>query len=78
MRNSLDFHRSQEGGGDVSRVVLSGLALELPGFADALQSSLGVEVHGQGVGLADAGSGGKVSANRLAIAAGLAVAEAPQ
>ena len=78
VRNSLDFHRSQEGGGDVTRVVLSGLALELPGFADALQSSLGVEVHGQGVGLADAGSGGKVSANRLAIAAGLAVAEAPQ
>jgi type IV pilus assembly protein PilM len=78
VRNSLDFHRSQEGGGDVTRVVLSGLALELPGFADALQSSLGVEVHAQGVGLADAGSGGQASANRLAIAAGLAVAEAPQ
>src|SRR5439155_1177926 len=32
VRNSLDFYRTQEGGGDVSRVVLSGSALELPGF----------------------------------------------
>src|SRR5262249_10244388 len=31
VHNSLDFHRSQEGGGEVSRVVLSGSALDLPG-----------------------------------------------
>ena len=29
VRNSLDFHRSQEGGGEVSSVVLSGPALEM-------------------------------------------------
>ena len=39
VRNSLDFHRSQEGGGEVSHVVLSGAALDLPGFAEALQES---------------------------------------
>ena len=36
VRNSLDFHRSQDGGGEVSHVVLSGAAEEIPGFAEAL------------------------------------------
>ena len=46
VRNSLDFHRSQDGGGDVSHVVLSGSAQDIPGFAEALQASLGLEVRG--------------------------------
>jgi type IV pilus assembly protein PilM len=78
VRNSLDFHRSQEGGGEVSRVVLSGSALDLRGFAEALQSALGMEVHGESVGLADASLAGKVSTHRLSVAAGLAAAEAPR
>ena len=41
VRNSLDFHRSQDGGGEVSHVVLSGAAQDIPGFAEALQASLG-------------------------------------
>ncbi len=45
VRNSLDFHRSQEGGGEVSHVVLSGSALDLPGFAEALEAHLGLEVR---------------------------------
>ena len=45
VRNSLDFHRSQDGGGEVSHVVLSGAAQDIPGFAEALQASLGVEVR---------------------------------
>ena len=45
VRNSLDFHRSQEGGGEVAHVVLSGAAQDIPGFAEALQASLGVEVR---------------------------------
>ncbi len=77
VRNSLDFHRSQEGGGEVSRVVLSGSALDLPGFADALQEQLGVQVERESVRLDEQDLGG-VSANRLAIAAGLAVEEVPQ
>jgi type IV pilus assembly protein PilM len=78
VRNSLDFHRSQDEGGQVSHVALSGVALELPGFAEALQASLGVEVRSQAVGLVDAGLEGKVSTSRLSVAAGLAAVEAPQ
>jgi type IV pilus assembly protein PilM len=77
VRNSLDFHRSQEGGGEVARVVLSGAALDLPGFAEALQEQLGIEVERESVHLDGQNLGG-ISAHRLAIAAGLAVEEAPQ
>jgi type IV pilus assembly protein PilM len=77
VRNSLEFHRSQEGGGEVSLVVLSGSALDLPGFADALQEQLGVQVERESVRLDEQDLGG-VSAHRLAIAAGLAVEEVPQ
>src|SRR3989440_4972570 len=75
VRNSLDFHRSQEGGGEVTRIVLSGYALDLPGFAETLQSHLRVEVEPQTVGLADENLTGIVSTHRLAIAAGLATTE---
>jgi type IV pilus assembly protein PilM len=78
VRNSLDFHRTQEQGGEVSRVALSGAVLDLPGFAEALQAALGMEVREQTIGLVDASLEGKVSTHRLAIAAGLATTEAPQ
>ncbi len=79
VRNSLDFHRSQEGGGEVALVVLSGAALDVPGFTDALQAELGVPVTRETVGVADGALGGAlVSPQRLAIAAGLAIEEAPR
>jgi type IV pilus assembly protein PilM len=78
VRNSLDFHRSQEGGGEVSHVVLSGSAQDIPGFAEALQASLGLEVHGETIGLCDEHVADHVSAHRLAVATGLAATEAPQ
>jgi type IV pilus assembly protein PilM len=78
VRNSLDFHRSQEGGGDVSHVVLSGSAQDIPGFAQALQSSLGVDVRCQELVVLDTSSAEVVSPQRLAVATGLAAAEAPQ
>ena len=76
VRNSLDFHRSQENGGDVSGVVLSGAALDIPGFADALEGELGVPLTRETVRVADDGDG--ISPQRLAIAAGLAVEEGPR
>jgi type IV pilus assembly protein PilM len=76
VRNSLDFHRSQDGGGDVSHVVLSGAAQDIPGFAAALEHSLGQQVRAEAVGLADERLLGAVSAHRLAVATGLAVTEA--
>jgi len=78
VRNSLDFHRSQEGGGEVASVVLSGAALQIAGFADALRSELSVPVHTQVVDLGDPAASASVSAERLAVAAGLAVEEAPR
>jgi type IV pilus assembly protein PilM len=78
VRNSLDFHRSQDGGGDVTRIVLSGAALDLPGFAAALQGQLGIEVHSESVSTTDAGLADGLSAHRLAVAAGLATTEAPR
>jgi type IV pilus assembly protein PilM len=78
VRNSLDFHRSQESGADVTRVVLSGSALELSGFAEALQASLGVDVHAETVNVLDASQLHGVSAHRLAVATGLAAAEVHQ
>jgi type IV pilus assembly protein PilM len=78
VRNSLDFHRSQDGGGDVSHVVMSGSAQDIPGFAEALQASLGVEVRCEEVGMLDRELAETVSSHRLAIATGLAAVEAPQ
>ncbi|HEY4916148.1 MAG TPA: type IV pilus assembly protein PilM [Solirubrobacteraceae bacterium] len=77
VRNSLDFHRSQDGGGDVSHVVMSGCAQDIPGFAEALQASLGVEVRCEEIGVLENDLSEDVSPHRLAIAAGLATAEAP-
>jgi type IV pilus assembly protein PilM len=78
VRNSLDFHRSQGGGGDVTSVVLSGPALEMAGFAEALEADLGLAVRRQSVGGFGSDAFTTVSADRLAIAAGLAAEEAPQ
>jgi type IV pilus assembly protein PilM len=75
VRNSVDFHRSQDGGGEVERIVLSGSALDIPGFSDTLQSDLHVEVESKAIGLADESLTGRVSTHRLAIAAGLAATE---
>jgi len=78
VRNSLDFHRSQDGGGDVSHVVLSGAAQDIPGFTDALQSSLGVEVRAADVSVVAGGLDSDISPHRLAVATGLAAVEAPR
>jgi type IV pilus assembly protein PilM len=78
VRNSLDFHRSQEGGGEVSHVVLSGSVQDIPGFAEALQATLSVEVRSGQVGLLDGGLGAGVEPHRLAVATGLATMETVQ
>jgi type IV pilus assembly protein PilM len=74
VRNSLDFHRSQDGGGEVSHVVLSGAAQDIPGFAEALQAALGIEVKPREVQLAGTARN-TTSPHRLAVAAGLSVEE---
>ncbi len=78
IRNSVDFHRAQEQGAEISHVAISGAALDLPGFAGALQDSLGMEVRAESVGLVDETLAGEVSTSRLSVAAGLATLEAPR
>jgi type IV pilus assembly protein PilM len=78
IRNSLDFHRAQDHGAEISYLSLSGAALDLPGFPQALQSSLGLEVRNEAVGLLDTTLEGEISTNRLSIAAGLATVEVPR
>jgi type IV pilus assembly protein PilM len=80
VRNSLDFHRAQEGGGEVQGVALSGPALELRGFSEALEADLGMAVRREAVRFADGHGAGaiNVSAHHLAIATGLATEEAPR
>jgi type IV pilus assembly protein PilM len=78
VRNSLDFHRSQDAGGEVTLIVLSGAALDVPGFTDALQTELGVPLARETVATADGATDTGVSAQRIAIATGLAVEEAPK
>ncbi len=57
---------------------MSGSAQDIPGFAEALQASLGVEVRCGEVGLLDESLAAIVSPHRLAIATGLAAVEAPR
>lgn len=77
VRNSIDFHRMQDGV-EVAGIVLSGPALAISGFAQALSSELGMEVRAQTVGFAGGAAGaGHVAPEHLAVAAGLAVEEAP-
>ena len=72
-RNSLDFHTAQDAQPHVGRVVLTGAALSIPGFAEALSAELGLPVEQMVLGGAPDG----IVAGRLTVAAGLAVAEGP-
>lgn len=75
VRNSLDFHRAQESGGGVDKVILSGAALEIKGFEGALEAELGFPVQRRTVARARGGELESVPAERLTVAAGLAVEE---
>ncbi|HEU4978905.1 MAG TPA: type IV pilus assembly protein PilM [Solirubrobacteraceae bacterium] len=73
VRASLDFHHAQGGGGVMSRVVLTGPAIAVPGFAEALGIELGLPVEAGHL----AGGPDDLEPGRLTVAAGLAIEEAP-
>jgi type IV pilus assembly protein PilM len=72
-RNSLDFHTAQDAAPRVERVVLTGGALSVPGFGEALGAELGLPVEALSVN----GAPEEIGAGRVAVAAGLAITEAP-
>ncbi|HXR13836.1 MAG TPA: type IV pilus assembly protein PilM, partial [Solirubrobacteraceae bacterium] len=78
VRNSLDFHLSSHGDGAVSRAILTGPALDLPGFDVALGRELGLTLARGAVDVADDSAMGHVPMSRLAVAAGLSLQEGPQ
>jgi type IV pilus assembly protein PilM len=79
VRGSLDFHQGQvEGGGAVQRVVLTGPAAAVAGFAPALEAELGLEVHERVVAAAEGTEFGALDAACLSVPAGVAVEQAPR
>jgi type IV pilus assembly protein PilM len=75
VRNSLDFHSAREGSGALERAVLTGPAVAIPGFADEVESQIGLPAEVGLVSEAKPGAFAGVDAGRLAVAAGLTVAE---
>jgi len=75
VRNSLDFHVMQEGSSAIERVVLTGPAIAIPGFAEHIGQQIGLTVEVGLVSEAKAGGFGGIDAGRLAVAAGLTVEE---
>jgi len=78
VRNSLDFHRAQAGALAAEQAILTGSAVAIPGFCDELAAATGLPVHAGVVEEARAGGHGGVDPSRLAIAAGLAIEQAPE
>jgi len=74
VRNSLNFYRMQESSQPVERAVLTGPAVGIPGFAEALGRELKLPVT---AALAAADPDAVPDASRLSVAAGPAIAERP-
>jgi type IV pilus assembly protein PilM len=78
VRNSLDYYRAQADARAAEQAVLTGPAAAVPGFADALGAAIGLPVTAGIVREASAGAHGGLDGSRLAIAAGLALEQAPE
>ncbi len=78
MRASLDFHRDRvEHGAEIQRVVLTGPAVAVAGFAPALAAELGLEVQVRTVASVSNVGLDPLQAGRLSVAAGLTVDDWP-
>ncbi len=78
IRASLDFYRTQAiAGTDADRAVLTGAAVAVPGFAEALSAELGLPVETRSVA-AGKGFEGPGDLAGMTVAAGLAIAEVPR
>jgi len=77
IRNSLEFYGAQEDARIVERAVLVGPAASIGGFADELSRQLGLPVEAGSVPEDKPGAYGGADGARVAVAAGLAVTEAP-
>jgi type IV pilus assembly protein PilM len=78
VRNSLDFYGTQPEAPAVGSVVLTGPALTVPGMTDALAHALGLPVMAGAVPQARPGAVPPGAEPCVAVAAGLAIEEAPR
>jgi type IV pilus assembly protein PilM len=78
VRNSLDFHGAQPGTAAVTRAILTGPAVTIPGFADQLGEEIQLPLESGLVSEARPGAFGGVDSANFAVAAGLSVAELAQ
>lgn len=77
VRNSLDFYRAQAGALAAERAIVTGPAVAIPGVCDELSRAIGLPVTAGIVPEARTGANGGIDPTRLAVAAGLAVEDAP-
>jgi type IV pilus assembly protein PilM len=77
VRNSLDFYSMQEGVDPVERLVLTGPAISIPGFAEQFGEHVGLYAEVGVVAEAKPGGFAGVDAGRLAVATGLTIEEVP-
>jgi type IV pilus assembly protein PilM len=75
IRNTLDFHSAHDEAGAMERAILTGPAINIPGFADEVATQIGLPFEVGLVSEAKPGGFGGVDAGRLAVAAGLTVEE---
>jgi type IV pilus assembly protein PilM len=78
VRNSLDFYGAQPDAPAVSRVVLTGPGLTVPGLPEALGQALGLPVGAGTVTQTQEGAIAPGAEPCVAVAAGLAVEETPE
>jgi len=76
VRASLEFHQTQAAASELSRAVLTGAAVAVPGFADALSSELGMPVQTRSVAACE-GLPAATDLGGMTVAAGLAVEQVP-
>ncbi len=75
LRSSLDFYSMQDPGSELDRAILTGPAIEIPGFRERLASLASLPLEIAELKEARPGAVGEAGAGRLAVAAGLTVAE---
>jgi type IV pilus assembly protein PilM len=75
VRNSLDFHMMQGDSVAAQRAILTGAAVAIPGFSEALATEVALPLEVGLVAETKPGGFGGVEAGRLAIAAGLTTDE---
>ena len=75
VRNTIDFHATQEGAQPARHLVLTGSALAIPGLAEALAQGIGLPLEVRSVVEARAGAFGSLPTEALTVAAGLTITE---